>query len=105
MLDEPLIDVNSFHQDGSFIGITATKSQNGTIYVFLYFTEGPQKYGADVDDWEEARKVNRTLGYDREGDRLYRYELLGNKLVNPKLLLDLKFTNQSKHLGYSTQWR
>ena len=98
MLDEPLIDVNSFHQDG-LIGITATKSQNGTLYVFLYFTEAPIKYGADVDDWEEAKKVNATLGYDREGDRLYRYELLGNKLVNPKLLLDLKFTNQSKHLG------
>jgi aldose sugar dehydrogenase len=98
MLDEPLIDLNSFHQDG-LIGIATTKSQNGSIYVFLYFTEAPLKYGADVDDWEEAKKVNSTLGYDREGDRLYRYELLGNKLVNPKLLLDLKFTNQNKHLG------
>ena len=97
MLDEPLIDVNSFHQDG-LMGIAATKSQNGLIYVFLYFTEAPLKYGADVDDWEEAKKVNQALGHDREGDRLYRYELLGNKLVNPKLLLDLKFTNQNKHL-------
>lgn len=55
MLDEPLIDVNSFHQDG-LIGIATTKSQNGLIYVFSYFTEAPLKYGADVDSLEEAKK-------------------------------------------------
>ena len=98
MLDKPLIDVNSFHQDG-LIGIASTKDQNGSIYVFLYFTESPLKYGGDINDWEEAKQVNNTLGYDREGDRLYRYNLFDNKLVNPELLMDLKFTNQNKHLG------
>jgi glucose/arabinose dehydrogenase len=98
MLDRPLIDVNSFHQDG-LVGIASTKYQNDSIYVFLYFTESPLKYGGDVNDWEEAKQVNSTFGYDREGNRLYRYELIDNKFVNPELLMDLKFTNQNKHLG------
>ena len=59
MLDETLIDVNSFYQDG-LIGIATTKSQNGLIYVFLYYNEAPLKYGADVDNWKEAKKVKQT---------------------------------------------
>jgi aldose sugar dehydrogenase len=88
MSDEPLIDVNSHHHDG-LIGITTAKNQNGSTYVFLYFNEAPLKYGADVEDTKESEKLNRRIGYDREGDRLYRYELVGNKLVHPKLLFNI----------------
>jgi glucose/arabinose dehydrogenase len=98
MLDEPLIDVNSFYQDG-LIGIATTKSQNGLIYVFLYYNEAPLKYGADVDDWKEAKKVNQILGYDQEGERLYRYNLVGNKLVEPKLLFEIRAPQPSNNLG------
>jgi len=98
MLEEPLIDVNSYHQDG-LIGITTAQSQNGSTYVFLFFNEAPLRYGADVEDPEEAKQVNRTLGYDREGDRLYRYELVGNKLVDPKLLIDLGALQPNKHIA------
>ena len=98
ILKEPLIDVNSYHQEG-LLGIATAQDEKGSRYVFLYFNEAPQKYGADVNDPEEAIKVYRTLGYDREGPRLYRYELENNTLVNPQVLIDLDFINQNKHIG------
>jgi len=95
MLEEPLIDVNSYYKDG-LIGIATARNQNGSTYVFLYFNEAPLKYDADVESPEEADKLNRTLGYDREGDRLYRYELVGNKLVNPELLIGIRAPQPTK---------
>jgi hypothetical protein len=87
--DEPLVDVNSHHNDG-LIGIAVSKNQSRATYVFLYFNEAPLSYGADIEDVKESGDVNRTLGFDREGDRLYRYELVGDKLVNPKLLFSIQ---------------
>ncbi len=98
MLDEVLIDLNSYFQDG-LIGIATALNENESRYVFLYLNEAPEEYGADVDHGEEAKQVNGSLGYDREGDRLYRYELVDNKLIHPKLLIDLKYANQSKIVG------
>jgi glucose/arabinose dehydrogenase len=85
MSAEPLIDVNSYLPDG-LVGITTANNKKSLRYVFLYFNKAPLKYGTDVESSEEADKVNHTLGYNREGDSLYRYELVGNKLTNPKLL-------------------
>jgi aldose sugar dehydrogenase len=98
MLEEPVIDLNSFHEDG-LIGIATVKNQNGPPYVFLYLNEALAKYGNDVNDEKEAGTVNRTLGYDREGDRLYRYKLVGDKLVEPKLLFEIKAPRPSNNLG------
>ena len=58
LLKEPLIDLNSFHQDG-LIGIATAKNQNGPPYVFLYLNEAPVKYGNDVNNKKEAGTVNR----------------------------------------------
>ena len=98
MLKEPIIDLNSFNMDG-LIGIAIAKNQNGPPYVFLYLNEAPEKYGNDVNNKKEARTVNRILGYDQEGDRLYRYKLVGNKLVEPKLLFEIKAPRPSNNLG------
>jgi aldose sugar dehydrogenase len=49
-----------------------------TAYVFLYYTEAQRRTSDDV-----------TEGKQPLGNRLYRYELFDNKLINPKLLLDL----------------
>jgi aldose sugar dehydrogenase len=49
MLENPLIDLNSFHQDG-LIGIATEMNQNGPPYIFLYLNEAPVKYGSDVND-------------------------------------------------------
>jgi len=98
MLDEPLIDLNTYFQDG-LIGIATKQNENGSTFVFLYFNEAPEKYSQDIEDPDEAKEVNGTLGHNREGDRLYRFELVKDKLVNGKLLIDLKNTNQSKIVG------
>jgi aldose sugar dehydrogenase len=87
MLPEPLLDVNvATRVERGMLGIAVSKKQqqnnnnNGTTttYVFLYYTEAAKKDGTDV-----------TKGKEPLGNRLYRYELVNNKLVNPKLLLDL----------------
>jgi glucose/arabinose dehydrogenase len=104
LLKDPLADVNTHFQDG-LIGITTSHEQNGSTYVFLYFNEAPLEYNSDVDNPEEAEKVNHTLNYDREGDRLYRYKLVGNKLVDPQLLFNIqapkptKLINEMHHGG------
>ena len=84
----PLLDLPAYTPDG-LTGIAVSKLENGTVYVFLYLNEAPTIPGRDVDTFEVAESLNQTLGYDREGDRLYRYELVDNKLVNPELLFQI----------------
>src|SRR5437870_1776419 len=61
----------------------ATSANNGnrTTYVFLYYTQAQTHTGDDI-----------TEGKQPVGNVVYRYELIDNKLVNPKLLLDLPAT-------------
>ena len=59
-----------------------------STYVFLYFTESKGKDGSDITDSTEPL-----------GNRLYRYELSDNKLVNAKLLLNLETTPFGSHNG------
>jgi glucose/arabinose dehydrogenase len=56
------------------LGIAISKSQQGKTFVFLYYTE--------------ANSSGIVIG-----NRLYRYELIDNKLVNPLLLLNLPATS------------
>jgi aldose sugar dehydrogenase len=75
---EPLLDVAVANDnERGMLGIAISKD-NGTTYVFLYLTESGG--GADGDD---------KKGVAPAGNRLYRYELQGDHLVNPKMLLDL----------------
>jgi glucose/arabinose dehydrogenase len=76
---EPLLDV-AVANDGErgMLGTAVSRENDTTTYVFLYFTESGG--GVDGDD---------TQGVPPAGNRLYRYELQGNQLVNPTLLLDL----------------
>ena len=76
---EPLLDV-AVASDGErgMLGIAVSKENDTTTYVFLYFTESGG--GVDGDDMQ---------GVPPAGNRLYRYELQGNQLVNPMLLIDL----------------
>ena len=65
------------NDERGMLGIAVAKHKNGPTYVFLYFTETAK----DGDD--------ATEGKNPLGNRLYRYELQDNKLVNAKLLLEL----------------
>ncbi len=56
------------------LGIAISKNQPGKTFVFLYYTE--------------ANNSGIVIG-----NRLYRYELIDNKLVNPLLLLNLPATS------------
>jgi aldose sugar dehydrogenase len=74
LMKEPLLDVNVFTGiESGMLGIETAKNNDGKMFVFLYYTE------AQLKDGDDPKK--------NIGNRLYRYELINNKLVNPKLLL------------------
>lgn len=64
------------------LGVTVSKN-NGHNYVFVYCTESTSDGGSPI------------------GNRVYRYELVNTKLVNPKLLLNLPFEPGPNHNGGS----
>lgn len=68
------------------LGIAIAKqADGGHTYVFLYYTQsGGGKNGDD-----RPATTGASIGIQPLGNRLYRYELVGNQLVNPKLLLNL----------------
>ena len=89
IMDEPVLDVNvvnerdkyGWNEERGLLGIAVTDyagDSSTSRYVFLYYTE------AEGED-----------GGDPIGNRLYRYELIDNKLVNPRLLLDLPVDNNN----------
>ena len=86
LLDRPILDVNvATEQERGMLGI-AIASRNNELdrppYVFLYYTEAKGEDGGDPI-----------------GNRLYRYQLENNSLVNPRLLLDLPVTPGPYHNG------
>ena len=93
ILGKPLLDVNvavnreKYHtnEERGLLGIAVSKANenHGKTYVFLYYTEA-----AGNSDTDEP-----------VGNRLYRYELVDNKLVNPKILMDLPHTPGPVHNG------
>jgi len=81
----PLLDVNVSKVIGErgMLGVAVSRNLDGHEYVFLYFTE------SSVDNGEPI------------GNRLYRYEFVNDKLLNPKLLLDLPVKPGPYHNGGS----
>jgi glucose/arabinose dehydrogenase len=98
LLSEPLLDLNvGYLRERGLLGIAiaAPKNENGytngttsntgdSTHVFLYLTES---------------KNGDTYKAESLSNRLYRYDLENNKLVNPKLLLELPLTARSIHNG------
>ena len=85
--DKPLIDldVSGFAEEG-LVGIAiANSTESKNPYVFLYFTASK---GGDTMD------SSKSLG-----NRLVRYELVDNQLVNPKLILELPSSYRGIHNG------
>ena len=82
---KPLFDVNVSRVTGErgMLGVTVSKNINGHEYVFLYFTESNVEGGEPI------------------GNRLYRYEFKNDKLINPKMLLDLPVKPGPYHNGGS----
>src|SRR5690242_876585 len=88
VLSQPLLDVNvATAVERCMCGIAIPKSEdqsNSNKFVFLYYTEAANKDGGPAI-----------------GNRLYRYELDNddNKLVSPKLFLDLPALPGPRHNG------
>jgi glucose/arabinose dehydrogenase len=89
ILKQPLLDVNVANQwERGMLGMAVSDTEGSSVTrVFLYYTEALTKDGDDAHD-----------GKVPLGNRLYRYDLYDNKLVNPKLLLDLP-ANPNRHNG------
>src|SRR5919106_6496624 len=85
-LSEPLLDVNVANaNERGLLGIAVAKNDGNTTNVFLYYTESKERDGND----DCPTSTDCKKGNDPLGNRLYRYELIDDKLTNPKLLLDL----------------
>src|SRR5687768_3319877 len=93
MLDQPLLDVHVGNKnERGLLGIAIAKQKHENTSlpssnVFLYYTETRSKDGEDVS------------GGLVTGNRLYKYELENNTLINPKLLLDLPGEPGGDHQG------
>jgi aldose sugar dehydrogenase len=100
LLTDPLLDVavsNKYERGMLGIGIPRNENEDRPTYVFLYYTESStQEDGTDIC----PKSYYCDPRNDPLGNRLYRYELLNdNKLMNPKLLLDLPANPGPAHNG------
>jgi len=83
ILPDPLLDLSvAGRGERGMLGITISKN-DGHNYVFVYCTESMSDGGTPI------------------GNRVYRYEFVNTKLVNPKLLLNLPFEPGPNHNGGS----
>ena len=90
MLHEPVIDVNVATVGyRGMLGIAVSTDTNTHTIVFLYYTEARK----DREDENLSDPVEPI------GNRVYRYDLVDNKLVNPKLLLNLPAMPGPRHMG------
>jgi len=97
MLEEPLLDVNVANKrERGMLGITTSAPiGSNVIPFFLYYTETKKMDGTDI-----CPKTYYCIpGSDKVENRLYRYEYVDNKLINPKLLLRLPAEPGPSHNG------
>ena len=99
---QPLLDVNVANKsERGMLGIAVekdlygNKSSSTNTYVFIYFTESEEE-GNDV--CPRSTRCDPSSP-SPNGNRLYRYELKNDKLVNPILLLDLSAIPGPSHNG------
>ena len=99
-LKEPILDVNvATAYERGLLGIAITENENETTQrnstnVYLYYTESEKDANDVCSNTGTCNKNSQPLG-----NRLYKYELGGNTLVNPKLLLDLPASPGAVHNG------
>ena len=80
LMKDPILDVNvANYSERCFCGLATSQREVGTWNVFLYFTESGTD--SDIDEY--------SGGPEPAGNRLYRYQLVDDKLINRTLLIDL----------------
>jgi aldose sugar dehydrogenase len=101
LLDKPLLDVNvNALDERGMLGIAVmhnisspdaghhSHDSAASAYVFLYYTEAQSRDGVKDEDEDNVL-----------GNRLYRYRLVNNTLIDPKLLLELPAYPSPEHNG------
>lgn len=91
---DPLLKIPvAIKSERGLLGLDISKHNKGPTFVFLYYTKsGGGKTGDDILD-----------NIKPSGNFLYRYELVNNHLINPKLLLKLPATPGPFHDGGKVQ--
>ena len=105
MLSQPLLHVYVGQEvEWGMLGIAVAK-HNDITYVFLYYTE-PESNNNSGEQGAEAGGVTEEGNTQPQSmvNHLYRYELVDNQLINPKLLLILPATSpipthENNHVG------
>lgn len=105
LVDGPLLDANVANKkERGMLGIAVPSTGNdGGKYVYLYYTESKHGDGTDICSLNEIGLLICKPGAEPVGNRLYKYELSGSKLVNPKVLLNLPTTPGPAHNGGAIQ--
>lgn len=101
-MSPPLLDVPvATERERRILGVAiANKTQNGIInpYVFIYFTQS-KSFKDAVDNCPPPWPYYCEQKNEPLGNRLYRYEMENNRLINPKLLMDLPAAPGPSHNG------
>src|SRR6476659_7298844 len=83
----PVLDINVTNQwESGLLGIATSRIAEKT-YVFLYYTE------STYHDVANSSATNPSY------NRLYRYELINDKLVSPRLFFSAPSANHYSHIG------
>ena len=100
-LEQPVLDVSVANEnERGMLGVAVEKEidgkskMNSHTYVFVVFTESDEDGSDDCSSSDTCKQEGSPIG-----NRLYRYELVNNKLTNPKLLLDLPSLPGPAHNG------
>jgi aldose sugar dehydrogenase len=100
LLKEPVLDINVANKyDRGLLGIAISRGNSnysGAIdpYVFIYLTESTKEGSDHCFSWRLCSKYGEPVG-----NRLYKYRWDGQKLVEPRLLLDLPASPGPAHNG------
>lgn len=100
-IGEPILDVNVANErERGLLGIETYKDNNNRTYVYLYYTESEKNDGSDVCPTKWYSEIYHCIPENEPlGNRLYKYELVENRLINPTLLLDLPDAPSPSHNG------
>jgi aldose sugar dehydrogenase len=102
LLPHPILDVGvATERERGMLGIAvAKKTEIGLpqTRVFIYYTQSETSEDG-LDDCPPPRPYYCKQDGEPLGNRLYRYEFANDKLVNPKLLLDLPANPGPNHNG------
>lgn len=84
LLKDPLLDLPVANKlERGLLGLAVSKQSPDKTYVFVYYTKSGG--GKDGDN---------LMGVKPLGSYLERYELMGNKLLNPRLFMFINYTQQ-----------